>query len=80
MRCVFASLSAHCDADCQKRRDDALALLKRRKNSSILFANFRQPFEMIGDDQRGNSANDDSGKSPSAAGANSAAFEWAGLF
>ena len=29
---VFASLSAHCDADCQQRREDALALLKLRKN------------------------------------------------
>src|SRR6266536_5489809 len=26
VRCVFASLSAHCDADYQKRREDALAL------------------------------------------------------
>src|SRR5437867_11399564 len=50
VRRVFASLSAHCDADCQKRREDALALLKLRKNSPILFANFRQSFEMIGDD------------------------------
>jgi hypothetical protein len=41
VRCVFTSLSAHCDADCQKRREDALALLKLPKNSPILFANFR---------------------------------------
>ena len=77
---LFASLSAHCDADCQKRREDALALLKLRNNSPILFAKFRQSFEMIGDDQRRNSAEDDSGESPSAAGANSSAFEWPGLF
>ncbi len=33
VRCVFfTSLSAHCDADCQKRREDALALLMLRKN------------------------------------------------
>src|SRR6266478_9755020 len=60
VRCVFASLSAHCDPDCQKRREDALALLKLRKNSPILFANFRQSFEMIGNDQRGRSAKEDS--------------------
>ena len=32
VRCVFASLSAHCNADYQKRREDVLALLKLRKN------------------------------------------------
>src|SRR6516225_10629634 len=60
VRCVFASLSAHCDADCQKRREDALALLKLRKNQQILFANFRRQFELIGNDQRGRSAKEDS--------------------